>query len=287
VFEPTENKIIFDSGFRVGTENQLDVEALEYDLTFRFELRIYTNGNRIATVGHPGYFTDSISLLIEFDGTIEPLDSLTVLPHANYPWVEVKWVYTDSVPDSFVVIRDGVTLGRFDPPLVDTGIPNEYHYFDFPPNRSTSTWQVIALFKGVGATDGTPAVTKVIHHNFSWLVSQDLSCHVMLGNLEPTKDIPGNTVVVEPLSGRPVVITQGVVTERGRITARVANNIVPETAKEMLAMFYRIRDVYGGRAKLFLYDRILDVFIYDLVQYERAKNSETLYDIEFNYIQTV
>jgi hypothetical protein len=107
-----------------------------------------------------------------------------------------------------------------------------------------------------------------------------------LGNLVPSKEVPGNTTVVEPLSGRPVVVTQGVSTERGTITARVADNIVGVSAAQMLASFYAIRDQYGGAAKLFLYNRIMNVFIYDLVQYEKSFNDAVVYDISFAYIET-
>lgn len=279
---------VYSSGLSQGTFTSLEVPPgyLWYDRDYRFDLVVFTNGNRVATADQPAYFVRSATVLMAYDGTVAPPDTLVVTPDPNFPWTEVKWTYTDTVPDMFHVMRDGTIVSSAAPSFYATGGPAEYRYFDFAPNRTTHIWQIVAVISGLGSSDGTPGVSKEVRHNFSWLTQPGMLGGVMLGNLAVEKEVPGNTTVVEPLSGKVVVVTQGASVERGRITARLADNIVPVTAKEMLANFYTLRDVFGGRAKLFLADRILDVFIWDLVQYEKTSNDGMRYDIEFNYMET-
>lgn len=193
---PTEE--LADSGVRTGTEtawSPLDVDALPTTGPYRAVVRIWDDKNR-----DPAYAWTSASrdFTVTDDGTVATVSGLAVTQPNPWPGVELTWT-RGSAPDSYVVVRDGVTL---EPALLPEDVlvsGTSYRYVD-PGARvwRPHTWQVKAKVNGKQSASATVSFTPKTRG--IWLLDEQNNRRVWLAGQDGgTWERPEEATTLTPI----------------------------------------------------------------------------------------
>ncbi len=145
-------------------------------------IRLYDDVTRVATPGHPNYAEDTVDFTVDFDATVDPLDTLVASQTRSLPAVYLTGTRADGVPDEVAVFRDGVQVARM--PGTDAFDGTDFAWTDWtaPMNREY-TYRVAPIVNNAVAAGGpTVDVTPVC--DGLWLVDPDSDTAAPLWGLD-------------------------------------------------------------------------------------------------------
>lgn len=127
---------VWDSGRITGTETSYTVPdgILRDDKTYTITVRIWDSEDRASTPGFPAYRQHSATFWFDDDLATPAPTSISATPRDAWPYVDVEWT-SASTPDAFMLVREGVIVGRWAPAEVQVE-PGRYAFTD----RTCPAW---------------------------------------------------------------------------------------------------------------------------------------------------
>lgn len=233
---------VWDSGRREGADTSFTVPAgiLRDDKTYTITVRVWDFAGRASVPEAPAYRQQSATVWFDEDLATPAPEAITVAPRGWTPFVDLSWT-ASSTPDAFMVTRDGVILGRFEPSDVEVE-PGVYEWTDrtCPPGVEVlyRVHSIVAGKRSVGRGQYAVAKTAGV-----WLTTPDLT--VCLTGKDVGSPTLGARETVHEVGGRVVVITDGLRGHEGDWSGELHSDITIApgvTAKEWRDRLMQIRE---------------------------------------------
>jgi hypothetical protein len=145
-------------------------------------VRVWDDVLRVATPGQPVYSEATQAFTVTLDGTVAPLDTLTVSQSASVPSLQFSGTRAAGIPDEVVVFRDGVQVARMAGTDVFAGTDFSWTDWTAPLNVS-ATYRVAPVVNGAVASGG-PTVTVTPTGRGLWLVDPATSTAAVLWGVD-------------------------------------------------------------------------------------------------------
>ena len=206
--------ILWDSGRVTETDNQIEAPSATVNKlghSYLLEVYVWDSYQREAVPGAPSAAVASKMVTYSPDGTVTAPSGLEAIRLGNLPSVQLTWSRT-SVPDSYIVLRDGFAIASLDPADVSAGGSN-YLWVDTAANGwEPHTYQVSAVADKKGSdsatvtiqfqlgdfwiTDPTGEVGPVVllGTNVQWSMGEESEWHSPLGSA-------GSVLITQALRG--------------------------------------------------------------------------------------
>lgn len=231
-------RVLDDSGLVSGTDTawtpSRGLTATGQSGTAR--IRLYDDvTDRIATSGSPTYAEDTVDFTVTFDGTVDPLDTLTATQTSGVPGVNLEGTRAAGVPDEVAIFRDDVQVARL--PGTDVFDGTDFAWTDWtaPMNRET-VYRVAPIVNNAVASTG-PTVEVTPKCRGLWLIEPVSGQAIVLwGAVKGSFEGGDIATVHRPVAGPPVRrrLSGGVLT--GVETGQVLDTDVI-SADDVLAAF--------------------------------------------------
>jgi hypothetical protein len=270
--DPTE--VLWDSGRTTSAVGSVQLGAgavLSPGQSYRMVLRVWDAVAREGTPSDPVYTEVERGFTFGLSGSVAGVTNFDAETTAGTPEVVLSWRRT-SAPDSFTIVRDGVTVASGLEPddLLVSGTTYSWTDTTAAP-RVTHTYSVLAV-DGGQASATNPTDEAITAPEGVWLSSLDGAYRVNLssdGGEPPSAEASELSEVHRPLGAtNPVLITQAVFGREGRFAGYLeawAGSTFDAEVAAWEALTDTKRYPRGSTMVLTLSDTAMKVFIYEVV----------------------
>lgn len=202
--EGNRARILYDTGQVAGTGTAafswtVPEGILREDADYELNVRGWDRTDRVASVGDDTFLEIWHDVLLDTDGSETAPNSLMVVdPDPDEPGMVLTWARAAN-PTEFVILRDGVRVGRVD------GTLRTFTDYSCPPNTAVS-YTVRAVTAGNQSPDSN-TVDAFDDCLGVWLVSEDHGSVMLRGDIKATRrdkrvtfDLPGRRDRVDILT---------------------------------------------------------------------------------------
>lgn len=288
--------LLWDSGKLTSTAEEVTLPSqaiVDITGTFEVTVRVWDEVDRVAEGSRRAYIELARTFTYQPSATVSPVTNLVVVQDSPWPWVKVSWKRA-TAPDSFSVLRDNKVVESEILPSEVFVSGTDYTYYDrLIPLRQSCTYQVQAIVNHV-ASSANPTQAVTSKPNWSFLMRPDRSDAIALlkvgSDRAPMVDpnLTSMQEMFEPIGGTsPVLITQFIRGYQGKVSAVLADDILPGvTAKMMKDRYKKFLEEKGTRLLLYWLDESMYVICYNMTYRPRAiSGSRLVYDIEFDFFE--
>lgn len=283
-------KWLWDSGkiTTASTVITLPLGVLKQDdAIYNVRVRVWDTLNREATPGDNAYVEVSRDFTFNDDITVVPVTGLALTPDGSRPWMQLDWQRVTQ-PDKFEIVRDKKPILNFEASsLFISG--TSYRYTDkLADPRINHTWTVYAIVnnKRSASPDSEVGQVKTVS---TYICEVDSTDGVLLLKPDNSPELKSINEVHEVLAETPpVLITQAIRGNEGKVSGRIADNtLTGRTARQQLASLKKWRDQQGIPLILYLIDETFQVVAYNITYKAIAKSgNQVQYQVSFDYFQT-
>jgi hypothetical protein len=176
-----DQKVLDDSGVVAGADTNWTPSKglVENGEQGTARIRVWDDVTRIATSGIPAYSEDSVDFTVTFDGTVDPMDTLTVSQAADVPSLVFAGTRAAGIPDEVAVFRDGVQVARFPGADIFTS-STDFEWTDWTAPLNVSATYLLAPVVNGAVASGGPTVTVTPTGRGLWLVDPATSTAAVL-----------------------------------------------------------------------------------------------------------
>lgn len=290
------NKVMWDSGIISGTATSIEAPQGIWKYVgdiYYVEVRVWDDKDRTATSQVTTYIKDGPDALQYTPGGTTPVVQIQALGSPPWPFYTIKWQYTDTLPDYFILRRERLGQGAYDivqsVSPVQSAVPGEPGWFQavdyWVPGRAEIKWFVQAVKAGVSSTFDS-YVVKTVRNNLSWVFSNyygpTVGFSMVNANIEVT--LTEVSDVVQPINGQPFLVSQAFKSYQGSVSAEICDDVCGLTAAEMRRDFLFLRR--NPRAVLVWADEAIDCFIFNCnITPNPLPSGKTDYIISFEFVQ--
>lgn len=220
------NGVLADSGVVAGTDTDWTPArglAANGDQGVA-RVRVWDDVTRIATPGVAAYSEVALPFTVAFDGTVDPMDTLTATQVGGSPGVVLAGTRAAGIPDEVAVFRNGVQVARFPGGDVFT-TATDFSWTDWTaPLNEAATYRLAPVVNGAVASGGpTPTITP--NAVGLWLVDPATDTVAYLwGNDEGSWDASDVATVHVPVSTDSPVVRRRL--RRGTMTGSISGVVV-------------------------------------------------------------
>jgi hypothetical protein len=187
-------------------------------------VRVWDDVVRIATPGEPTYSEDTADFTVDFDGTVDPLDTLTFTQTAGSPGIELAGTRAAGIPDEVAIFRDDVQVARLPGPDVFP-TSTTFAYTDWSaPMKVETEYRVAPVVNGAIAAGG-PTVTVTPSCAGLWLADPSTDTAAVLGGTdEGSWSADDAATVHQALSGASGVVRRRL--RRGVLVGSISGSVL-------------------------------------------------------------
>lgn len=287
-------EVLWTSGKVTSTDNSVTLPDLVTPIlspggTYSVTVRVWDGVERESTPGDPVFVEASRVFTFDLSVSVTPVSSFTVTGAAPRPEAVLGWTRA-TAPDSFTILRDGVTVAENLVPadLLVSGTTYEYVDTAAPPRGAGHEWSVLAVVGGV-SSDSNPTASLTLSPEGIWLSKPDGSLSLLIGGDGFTAEPHEDSTVHSPLGAtNPVLITQAIHGRRGHVDGflRAHGDVPGVSVADWLEMWDTIRSVPGQTLNLVLSDTAMKVFIHNALTAPAEEFADSI-PIAFDYCELV
>lgn len=187
-------------------------------------IRVWDDVLRIATPGLPAYSEDTVDFTVTLDGTVDPMDTLTVSQAASVPSLVFEGTRAAGIPDEVAVFRNGVQVDRFPGADIFTS-STDFEWTDWSaPLNVECVYRLAPVVNGAVASGG-PTVTVTPTGRGLWLVDPTTSTAALLwGNDAGSWGSEDTAVVHHPVSDGVAPVRRRL--RRGTMSGSISGTLV-------------------------------------------------------------
>lgn len=284
-------KNVWDSGRVTSTDNAAtvpDKNKLTPNARYLVYVRVWDDKDREATPGDPPYVQVEKDVTFTPTSSVTPTTNLTAAQNASGPGVVLEWD-SSTMPDSFVIQRDGKVVRQIDNPedFLISGSTTRYRFIDRKvPGRQEHTWEVARLVNGRQSA-GNATVTFLVRNIAPWLMRKDGTDAIALANAEIDPGLTEDSDVMFAQGGDPMLVTSALYGYVGTATGILAGGFVGSlTAKQQRDRFLSMREDLGVSFYFLWADEAIECYIYNTkIKMLPVSDGSTDYQISFGFIQ--
>lgn len=227
-------------------------------------LHVSDTQNRRSIPGDPNFVAISRPFTLSLSAATPPVTGFNVASDPYRPWMALNWTYA-TVPDTFVIFRDGLVVAEVEPSAVLVG-GTTYQYIDrWASPRVLHTWAVAAKEEAIVSADN-PSAVGLVRLVTTCVSALDGSREVFLFN--PGVDASrAESSEVHHILGQapPVLITQAIRGYEGSLSGVIAQDVVPGlSATQQLANLEYFKDNPGVPVRLSWVNKVLQVVLFNV-----------------------
>ncbi len=286
-------EVLWDSGRTSSaiTSAQLGADTvLSPGESYRMVLRVWDATAREGTPGDPAYTEVTRTFTFGLSASVPGVSSFSATAGVDTPEVLLSW-QRPAAPDSFTVVRDGVTIASGLDPAQLLSAGTSYAWTDTTAApRTPHTYLVLAVDGGLSSESNSMDTAQTAPEGV-WLSSIDGSHRVNLASEDgeaPSTEASELSEVHRPLGAKnPVLITQAVFGREGRYAGYLQKWAGSSYANELeawKALTDTKRYPRGVEMVLTMSDTAMRVFIYEVVTGFRSEFHDDKF-VSFSYCE--